>query len=97
MQYGNPGSRLQYFVDPSFPALDSVDVFVISKAEQPRGETTEVDDFVADEDLSVPILKGPFSFQDLNAMESMNILDEVHYVYVLTKAIKTRTEVGQAH
>ena len=62
---------------------------MISKAEQASSkggtDAPEGDEYVADEEVSIPILKGPYPFQDLNAMESMNILDEVHYVYLLRK------------
>lgn len=81
--YGDPLSRLFYFLDPSFTKWADVQVYVIAKMEQLSCSSN--DQLPSAEETVLPLMKGPFHYSNLDAMEMLSNQESVHYCYVLTK------------
>jgi hypothetical protein len=74
----------------SYPAWDSVDVFVLSKKEGLNANTSSEKEASGSHDEekieSPPELRGPFSVTDVELMQTLSSMDSVHFAYVLSKA-----------
>jgi ubiquinone/menaquinone biosynthesis C-methylase UbiE len=84
--YGEPVSRLHYFLDSKYPHWEDVQVYCIAKLEQlisAAGASQR--DCPIDEVSLPPVLKGPYHCTNLDAMDALSELEAVHYVYVLKK------------
>lgn len=74
--YGDPASRLIYLEQPEYQW--SVDVYCVTKPDSMENLGTF-------NERSNPVVKGPYSSTNVDMMESLSNLQNVHFIYVCRK------------
>ncbi|GAX85439.1 hypothetical protein CEUSTIGMA_g12855.t1 [Chlamydomonas eustigma] len=73
-------------MESKYPHWEDIQVYCIAKLEQLISASASQKDCPVDEDSLPPMLKGPYNYTNLDAMDALSELEAVHFVYVLKKS-----------